>query len=97
MTARAYICGHEVEYVDDQWFFVDTGEPTNYMFTDAGEQIESSNRICPRCGRPPTVEGYDACLGRIEGATAACCGHGVGPGYMIRDGRWQPLPDGLRS
>ena len=30
----------------------------------------------------PTKEGYDACLGYIEGAMSACCGHGVEKGYV---------------
>lgn len=36
-----------------------------------------AGRPCPKCDRPPTPEGYDACLGLIPGATSACCGHGV--------------------
>lgn len=32
---------------------------------------------CPKCGRKPTPEGYDPCLGHIPGAVAACCGHGA--------------------
>jgi hypothetical protein len=31
----------------------------------------------------PTKEGYDACLGYIEGAKSACCGHGVEEGYIV--------------
>lgn len=54
------------------------------MFYDNGtwkycdtKEIMDDSRTCPRCGRMPTPEGYDACLGHIEGATAACCGHGI--------------------
>lgn len=32
----------------------------------------------------PTKEGYDACLGFIEGAKSACCGHGVERAYVVR-------------
>ena len=32
---------------------------------------------CTLCGRPPTEEGHDACLGEIPAAISACCGHGV--------------------
>lgn len=35
------------------------------------------DRPCIRCGNPPTPEGYDACLGHLEGVKSACCGHGV--------------------
>lgn len=54
------------------------------------DQSISVQRPCPQCRRPPTPEGYDACLGEIPGATAACCGHGVETGYIA----WQPM-DGV--
>ena len=38
-----------------------------------------------RCGRYPTPEGYDACMGYISGASAACCGHGVERRYILYD------------
>ena len=47
------------------WFFSDTKKPYR------------DNRPCKKCGKFPTKEGYDACLGYIEGAASACCGHGV--------------------
>lgn len=25
----------------------------------------------------PTLEGYDACMGKVTGAESVCCGHGV--------------------
>ena len=31
----------------------------------------------------PTKEGYDACLGHIDGAKSACCGHGVEEPYVL--------------
>jgi hypothetical protein len=34
----------------------------------------------------PTAEGYDACLGHIEDAVSACCGHGVGSSYVVKVG-----------
>lgn len=42
---------------------------------------------CAHCGRAPTPEGHDACLGALPGVTAACCGHGVvgGHGYILFD------------
>lgn len=38
---------------------------------------------CVKCGRPPTPEGYDACLGFLPAVESACCGHGEGEGYYI--------------
>ena len=65
------------------------------IFTNDGETwynedgtIYKRDRICKRCGYPPTKEGYDHCLGYIEGAVSACCMHGEGKGYIIfKDGR----------
>jgi len=31
----------------------------------------------------PTPEGHDACLGKLPGVGAACCGHGVDDAYAI--------------
>ena len=47
--------------------------------------IAIEDRPCIRCGKLPTPEGYDACMGYIEGASSACCGHGVESGYVIRN------------
>lgn len=67
MTTRSWFRGHEVRWIEAEkcWVYADDGSPT---------EIE---RQCKRCGRPPTAEGHDACLGEIPGVTAACCGHGV--------------------
>lgn len=34
--------------------------------------------ICAECGKPPSTEGHDGCLGTIPGDDImnACCGHG---------------------
>ena len=48
-----------------------------------GIALSQEERPCARCGRMPTKEGYDACLGYIEGATSACCGHGIEEGYVV--------------
>lgn len=33
--------------------------------------------ICVKCGKGPTVEGHDGCLGTLPGDIMnACCGHG---------------------
>jgi hypothetical protein len=38
---------------------------------------------CPKCGKLPTKEGHDACLGTLPGVIDACCGHGVREAYII--------------
>ena len=67
----AYNRGHLIKYVNSAWVYVDTGTTIDI------------DRPCTRCGRSATTEGYDACLGHIQGATSACCGHGVEKGYIV--------------
>ncbi len=64
MTAYAFSRGWLIEYKKDCWIYLDT------------KQIISSNRSCKLCGRQPTVEGHDACLGTLSNVKSACCGHG---------------------
>lgn len=65
MTARSKWFGYDIEFVDGEFVFSDTGKPT------AG-----SKRSCGHCHKYPTVEGHDACLGTLPGVKNACCGHG---------------------
>ena len=64
MTVTTYFRGHPAIWVDGGWHYVDTGEAV------------TDDRPCARCGKPPTVEGYDACVGYVDGIDSACCGHG---------------------
>ena len=66
---RSYDRGHRIESADigEVWVYEDTGDVFN----------ETNRRPCKRCGKSPTPEGYDACLGYIKGAKSVCCGHGV--------------------
>lgn len=72
MTQRAYSRGWPIEWNENQWIYSDTLEPDDGM------------RKCRKCGRIPTPDGYDACLGYIEGVKSACCGHGVKEPYRIQ-------------
>ena len=47
--------------------------------------IHDDSKPCVRCGKMPYENGCDACIGRLEGVTSACCGHGVEHGYIIKD------------
>lgn len=66
--------GHVIAVLDD-WseYYYDTMEPYD------------KSRPCTRCGKLPTHEGHDSCLGHLPGVTAACCGHGVEEGYILFD------------
>lgn len=70
---KSYSRGHEIYYDGEHWRYTDNNE----MWND--------NRPCKRCGRYPTKEGHDACLGHIEGVKSACCGHGVENPYVLYD------------
>lgn len=72
MAARSSSRGHETHWDGSQWVYSDTGKP------------DDGKRRCTRCGKLPTPEGHDACLGRIEGLSSACCGHGVKDPYFVK-------------
>lgn len=74
MTATSYCRGHAIEYTKSGWVYSDTKDKCD------------DSRPCARCGKYPTIEGYDACLGYIDGVSSACCGHGVEDGYRIELG-----------
>lgn len=59
--------GHDIEYINNQWVYSDTKEPTKFKYKE---------RPCGNCGKPYTQEGHDACLGILKGVMNACCGHG---------------------
>jgi hypothetical protein len=67
----AYSRGWLIKYENNQWVYTDDNTPINV------------ERPCKRCGRMPTKEGCDACLGYIPEVRSACCGHGVEEGYVI--------------
>lgn len=63
--------GHEIYYDGANWRYTDNNE------------IDNDTRPCKRCVCMPTEEGYDACLGYVEGAKSACCGHGIKEPYIV--------------
>lgn len=67
--------GHQIEYNGIEWIYSDNKKP-----------IDAEPRPCKKCNRLPTPEGYDACLGYIEGVTSACCGHGIKEPYQVKAG-----------
>ena len=69
---KSHSRGWEIYWNGKEWRYIDNDE------------LIDDERPCKRCGHKPTKEGYDACLGYIEGVTSACCGHGVEPLYIIR-------------
>ena len=70
---KSYSRGWEIYYDGEHWRYIDNNK------------IENDSRPCKRCGRMPTKEGYDACLGHIKGAISACCGHGVENSYIVKE------------
>lgn len=60
--------GHEIYYNvhESIWKYKDNHKPAH-----------SETRPCKYCGKMPTKEGYDACIGFLEGFKSVCCGHGL--------------------
>lgn len=52
-----------------------------WRYSDTNLEIDN-NKTCVRCGRSANTDGSDACIGHIDGAISACCGHGVEDGYV---------------
>jgi hypothetical protein len=77
MTARSTWRGHSIVFVDGAYQFEDTGGPT-----------VGSDRPCGHCGKYPTIEGHDRCVGTLPGVMNACCGHGEVPLAYVQ------MPDG---
>ena len=71
MNATSYQRGHRIEYIGGRWVYADD------------QTTSAVERPCVRCGRIPTPDGHDACLGRIEATASACCGHGVEEPYVM--------------
>ena len=71
MAAHSHSRGWPIRYIGETWRYEDTNKP------------DDDSRPCVRCGRMPTPEGYDACLGYVDGAIGACCGHGVDELYVM--------------
>ncbi len=59
--------GQDVVEFNGEWFFCDTGESVRGTWM---------NTPCGHCSRIRTTEGYDRCLGTLDGVRNACCGHG---------------------
>ena len=68
----SYSRGYKIFYINNQWMYVDN------------RKILDISRPCKKCGKKPTKEGYDTCLGKIKGVKSACCGHGVEDKYIMR-------------
>jgi hypothetical protein len=81
--AGSWSNGNPITFIDGVWRYSDNME------------IADNPRKCPKCGRVPTDNGHDACLGNIPGVFAACCGHGVYRGYKVlrSGGLKRPLDD----
>ena len=67
MTAKHYLRGHLIEFIDDEFVYCDTKESTADTWKE---------RPCGHCGLPNTTEGHDGCLGTLPGVMNVCCGHG---------------------
>lgn len=77
--------GHEIKWLTslNKWVYTDNGEDVIdndeiYKLADnEKKELLKKIRPCKKCKCYPDENGYDACLGYIEGAKSACCGHGI--------------------
>jgi hypothetical protein len=67
MTTKSKLRGHDIEYLNGEWVYSDTKEPTIENYKE---------RPCKHCGKMYTEEGHDGCLSTLIGIMNACCGHG---------------------
>ena len=58
-------------FINSKWVYKDNGDDATI------------DRMCARCGKMPTIEGYDACLGHLDNVESACCGHGATKPYIV--------------
>lgn len=76
---RSNTYGYQIEFKNNKWVYSDTNESATKI------------RECKHCGKLPTNEGYDGCLGYLPDVAHACCGHGIDKPYVkFNDGevRW---------
>ncbi len=69
--STSYSRGWKICFDGKLWRYCDNKKPLD------------DNKPCKRCGKEPTKEGYDACIGYIDGAISACCGHGISKKFVI--------------
>ena len=72
-----------VEESEEPWapdvFF----DPTSLDPTRNGEEGFDEQGLCCHCRLPRTEKGHDPCIANLPGVVAACCGHGIYPGYFL--------------
>jgi len=87
---RAHRRGHLlVLFADRRWRWAESGRFMRRLAHPA------EDRDCAACGLPPTPEGYDACIGHVPRAVAACCGPGVVDPYVLWEDRTGAQGDGV--
>ena len=81
MSVTSHVCGRPIEWRCGGWYYIGSDEPVMPWPSD-GPDVRPHD-VCLKCGEVPTLEGFDACLGRLPDVMHACCGHGVERGYTI--------------
>lgn len=97
MPDTGTVRGNPVTRAGQGWAWADTGQPAEHWDEDG------TWRPCTQCGRTPQPcehdcqRRHDPCLGHIDGATSACCGHGTHPGYVLWPGQTIDRPAGWHA
>ena len=71
-----------IKAYDRGWEIYFNKEQNKWLYIDTDKELDE-NRQCKNCGCKPTKEGYDACIGHLEGVKSACCGHGKEKAYVV--------------
>lgn len=80
--------GHPTFIYDDEYPTEEIWLDSPWRYEDTGELVrESPPRPCAKCKGFMTEDGHDPCIANLPGVTAACCGHGSKPGYVMFEDR----------
>ena len=87
VTVRAHEMGHPIYASSDE--AGEDGIIKVWRYEDTNETVKDSPpRKCVKCHKYATEDGHDPCIANLPGVKHACCGHGVGDGYvMFEDNR----------
>lgn len=69
VTAITYCNGHQLNYIDDEWYLESTGE----LYTSEISKLLK----CTKCNQLQTKDGHDNCIKNLPNVKFACCGHGI--------------------
>ena len=87
VSIKSHLVGHPIYWDTEKqaWLYADDDS----VASTREPEVRRNLRPCPVCGlNPADYDGHDPCIANLPGVEFACCGHGVGSGYVkFEDGR----------